>query len=81
MLKPNFKEAQKRTKDDIKVLRNEYVIPNDMKSFGENKKYFIKTYGCQMNEHDSEMISAILEDMKYSKTNDYEDADLIIMED
>ena len=41
MLKPNFKEARKRTKEDIKVLRNEYVISDEMKCFGENKKYFI----------------------------------------
>lgn len=79
MLKPNFKEAKKRTKEDIKVLKGEYVIPDDMKNIGIGKKYFIKTYGCQMNEHDSEMISAILEDMKYTKTGDYEDADLIIL--
>ncbi len=79
MLKPNFKEAKKRTKEDIKVLRNEYKIPNDVKNLGFNKKYFIKTYGCQMNEHDSEMISAILEDMKYTRTDDYENSDLIIL--
>lgn len=79
MLKPNFKEAKKRTKEDIKVLRDEYVVPVSMKEIGKGKKYFIKTYGCQMNEHDSEMISAILEDMKYTKTDTYEDADLIIL--
>ena len=79
MLKPNFKEAMKRTKNDIKVLRDEYLIPNDAKNMGINKKYYIKTYGCQMNEHDSEMISAILEDMKYTKVDSYEDADLIIL--
>ena len=79
MLKPNFKEAQKRTKAEIKVLRDEYKIPNEAKDLGKNKKYFIKTYGCQMNEHDSEMISAILEDMSYTKTDDYENADLIIL--
>ena len=79
MLKPNFKEAMKRTKEEIKVLREEYNIPDSVKEIGKNKKYFIKTYGCQMNEHDSEMISAILEDMKYTKTDDYEDADLIIL--
>ena len=32
-----------------------------------------------MNEHDSEMISAILEDMSFTKTEDYTDADLIIL--
>lgn len=79
MLKPNFKEAKKRTKEKIEILRNEYNVPQDMKRYGVGKKYFIKTYGCQMNEHDSEMISAILEDMSFSKTEDYEAADLIIL--
>ncbi len=79
MLKPNFKEAKKRNKEDIKILRNEYHVPKEAKNMGLNKRYFVKTYGCQMNEHDSEMISAILEDMGYSKANDYNDADLIIL--
>lgn len=79
MLKPNFIEAKKRTKEEIKILRNEYVIPEDMKNVGVDKKYFIKTYGCQMNEHDSEVICAILEDMKYTKTEDYLEADIIIL--
>lgn len=42
------------------------------------KKYSIETYGCQMNEHDSEKISWILENMNYIKTNDNNKADLII---
>ena len=79
MLKPNFKEARKRTDEEIKVLRNEYNIPDSVKEIGKGKKYFIKTYGCQMNEHDSEEISAILEEMKYTKTDSYEDADIIIL--
>jgi len=76
---PDFKEARKRTKEEIKILRDEYVVPEGMKNYGANKKYFVKTYGCQMNEHDSEMICAILEDMSFSKTDSYEDADLIIL--
>ena len=79
MLKPNYKEAKKRTSNDIKVLKKEYIIPNEIKDFGKNKKYFIKTYGCQMNEHDSEEMAAILEDLKYTKTDDYLKADIIIL--
>lgn len=79
MLKPCFREAKKRTNEEIKILRGEYVIPDNMKTYGKNKKYFIKTYGCQMNEHDSEVISAILEDMKYTSCENYLDADLIIL--
>ena len=79
MLKPDFKEAKKRTKEKIEILRNEYNVPNEMKKYGLGKKYYVKTYGCQMNEHDSEMIKAILEDMSFTETNSYEDADLIIL--
>lgn len=44
----------------------------------KQKKYSIETYGCQMNEHDSEKISWILENMGYIKTDDNDQADLII---
>lgn len=40
--------------------------------------YFIETYGCQMNEHDSEKISWILENMNYKEAQDIREADFII---
>ena len=43
------------------------------------KKYLIITYGCQMNENDSEKISGMVEELGYSRTEDEKDADLIIM--
>ena len=42
------------------------------------KKYLIQTYGCQMNEHDSEKISWILDGMGYEITDNREESDLII---
>ncbi len=42
------------------------------------KKYTIATFGCQMNEHDSERIAAILENMGYEPTANYDDSDFII---
>lgn len=42
-------------------------------------KYHILTYGCQMNEHDSEKMSGMLEDMGYLETPDTSTADLIII--
>lgn len=41
-------------------------------------KYFIQTFGCQMNEHDSETISGMFELMGLLETEDPEEADLII---
>ena len=76
---PSLKEAQKRTKREVLVKENEYVLNDSLKVLGKNKKYYIKTYGCQMNEHDSENIKAILEDMSFTETDSMEDADLILM--
>ena len=42
-------------------------------------KYFIETYGCQMNEYDSELVANILGDLGYSKSNKIEEADAIFL--
>ena len=49
------------------------------KDYFEGKTYNITTFGCQMNEHDSERISYILEDLGYTYTDNREDADFIFM--
>ncbi len=41
-------------------------------------KYKINTYGCQMNEHDSEVLAGMLEQMGYNATSDDEEADVIL---
>ena len=41
-------------------------------------KYFIVTYGCQMNVHESEKIAGILEGMGYTEGQKREDADIIV---
>ena len=76
---PSLKEAQKRTKKQVLVKENEYVLNDSLKVLGKDKKYFIKTYGCQMNEHDTENIKAILEDMSFTEVDNMEEADLILM--
>ncbi|WP_427338730.1 tRNA (N6-isopentenyl adenosine(37)-C2)-methylthiotransferase MiaB [Caloranaerobacter sp. DY30410] len=44
----------------------------------QKKKYYIETWGCQMNEHDSEKMAGILENIGYIETNTPKEADLII---
>lgn len=41
-------------------------------------KYIIKTYGCQFNYSDSERVSAVLEDLGFSKAKNETDANLIL---
>lgn len=76
---PNLKDAKIRTKDKVKIIKNDYNVPLRMKNFGLNKKYYIKTYGCQMNVHDSENIKAILEDMGFKESKELEEASIIIL--
>jgi tRNA-2-methylthio-N6-dimethylallyladenosine synthase len=42
-------------------------------------KYLIETYGCQMNVHDSERMSGLLEQAGYEATADDRDADVIVI--
>ena len=44
-----------------------------------NQKIFIKTFGCQMNEYDSNRIYDIVKKIGYSKTKSYEDADCYLL--
>ena len=44
----------------------------------ENKSFFIKSYGCQMNEYDSEKISSILQKDGYMNSGDISNADLVV---
>lgn len=41
-------------------------------------KYYIETYGCQMNEHDSEKIAGMLVKCGYTKADSKQDADFIL---
>ncbi|MDD2203376.1 MAG: tRNA (N6-isopentenyl adenosine(37)-C2)-methylthiotransferase MiaB [Bacilli bacterium] len=76
---PNFKESKKRGLSKINVIRDKYEIGDELTNLGVGKKYFIKTYGCQMNIRDTETIKALLEGMSYTQTDNYEEADLMLL--
>ena len=72
---PNLKEAKKRDEKEVLYI-NQQLSGNN--SFA-GKKYFLRTYGCQMNEHDSEEIEGILEYLGMTSTDEMETADVIIL--
>lgn len=51
---------------------------NEIRKDALNKKYFVRTYGCQLNENDSEKISGMLDSMGYEATDEIKDADIIV---
>jgi len=77
MLLPDYKEAKTRDKRPYKTIN--FKLDDNYKNMFVGKTYYLKTYGCQMNEHDSENIKAILEELGFSLVEDYEDADLVLL--
>ena len=74
---PDYKEARKRNKEVVE--KEYYSIDDSIINIGLNKKYYVKTYGCQMNEHDTENIKAMLEQLNFTEALDQEDADVVIL--
>ena len=74
---PDYKEA--RTRDKREYKRVEFSFEESIKGKYKGKTFFLKTYGCQMNEHDSENIEALLVELGFSKVDDYEKADLVLL--
>ena len=69
--------------EDIKLDGDNLLeLKNNNEQFfimkGRRKTYHILTYGCQMNEHDSEKISGMLTSIGYEETDDEKSADLVI---
>ncbi len=72
---PDLKKARIRTDKEVEYI---YLNEKYQKLF-KGQKYFLKTYGCQMNVHDSEEIAARLESLGFEKTNTLEEADIVIL--
>ncbi len=74
---PNYNEA--RTRDKREYKRVDYSFSEEIKNKYIGKSFHLKTYGCQMNEHDSENIEALLVALGFRKEDDYEKADLVLL--
>ena len=75
MNKPNMLEAKKRNQTEVKYLNYE---ENNSK-FGEGKTYYVRTYGCQMNEHDSEKIKGMLDSVGFTESDELETSNVVIL--
>lgn len=74
---PDYKEA--RTRDIRKYKTVNFKLDSKMKDKYKGMKFHLKTYGCQMNEHDSENIKALLTSIGFEEIEDYEKADLVLL--
>lgn len=72
---PNAKEARLRTNKKVEYLNAKNIKSDKYKE----QKYYIRTYGCQMNVHDSEEIKGILENLGFKETSQLEEANIIVL--
>ena len=76
---PDMKKAAKRRKEATVFETINNVHTHDLSLLAINKKYYIHTYGCQANVRDEETMRGILESVGYTKTEQPETADVIII--
>ena len=78
--KPNLKKQSFRTAKGLEINKKDFKIDE---KFINNKykklSFFVRTYGCQANVVDSQVIDNILIKMGFNKSLDIENADLIIL--
>lgn len=72
---PDMTKAKSRKHESVEFIYTDPIKTNEY----SGKKYFIKTYGCQMNVHDSEEISGLLENLGFEVVDTELDADVIIL--
>ena len=64
---------------EIIEKQKEYMKKVKKINENKNKKYYILTMGCQLNENDSEKLIGIMEKMGYTKSKDIKNADLYVI--
>lgn len=75
---PSLKKARRRTKGPVKYF-DDFQIPEELRGMGNGRKFYIRTYGCQMNEHDTEVMAGIFMELGYEPTDSTEEADVILL--
>ncbi|MEO6132433.1 MAG: tRNA (N6-isopentenyl adenosine(37)-C2)-methylthiotransferase MiaB [Saprospiraceae bacterium] len=65
--------------DESRQGESYYSTDIESVTTGYIKRFYIESYGCQMNFSDSEIVASILADCSYTSTRNIEDAHLILL--
>ena len=66
-----------RTHDEARQGEAFAPVVEDLRAY--RKKFYIESYGCQMNFADSEIVASILNDKGFGATGNYQEADLVLL--
>ncbi len=72
-----IRNEQLREESTINAITGERLVKMGGLSFPP-RKVWLKTYGCQMNYHDSERLLAHLQNLNFSKASSLEEADMVL---
>ncbi|WP_431029564.1 tRNA (N6-isopentenyl adenosine(37)-C2)-methylthiotransferase MiaB [Lysinibacillus sp. LZ02] len=75
---PSLKDAKKRGKEEVNYHKD-FSIDEEFLGMGQGRKFYIRTYGCQMNEHDTEVMAGIFMQLGYESTELIEEADVVLL--
>ena len=75
---PDMKKARSRVKKS-EILQASREVPALVAEYGEGRKYFIKTFGCQGNVRDEEVLGGFLELAGMTKAAKEEEADVVLI--
>ena len=75
---PDMKKARSRVKKS-EILQASREVPALVAEYGEGRKYFIKTFGCQGNVRDEEVLGGFLELAGMTKAVKEEEADVVLI--
>lgn len=75
---PSLKEAKKRGKEEVNYHKD-FEIDEQFANMGVGRKFYIRTYGCQMNEHDTEVMAGIFMALGYEPTDNIEESDIVLL--
>lgn len=75
---PSLKNAKKRGREEISY-HDDFSIDEQFRGMGQGRTFYIRTYGCQMNEHDTEVIAGILVGLGYEPTETVDNADIVLL--
>ena len=75
---PSQKDEAKRSRSEVEIEYGLFSMNDQLEELGKNKKYYIRTYGCQANVRDGESIAGMMEVMGFTNTEDTAEADVLI---
>lgn len=74
-----FASLARKRKLDISESYADFVLPDSLVNFPYDKTFFIRTYGCQANYRDEEIISALLSQCGFVRKDEPTDATIIFL--